>query len=125
MNKIFIVIIFLVVIAVAIGAYFLSVPKKGPVNNNLPAQEAAPTAQATEVVIKNFAFNPAELQVKVGTEVKWINQDSMNHTIANTDFQSGELGNGQTYSHVFTAVDIYDYHCSIHPSMAGKVIVIP
>ena len=135
MNKMFIVVIVLVVIALGVGIYFFSVSKKGSVNNDLPVQENNPTAtvtstteptvQAVDVVIKDLAFNPAELQVKVGTEVRWINQDSTGHTITNTNFDSGEIKNGQSYSHVFTAVDIYDYHCSINPSMTGKIIVTP
>jgi plastocyanin len=133
MNKIFIVVIVLVAVALGVGIYFFSVSKKGPASNNLPVQENNPTGiiteqpatQVVEVTIKDLAFNPAELQVKIGTEVRWTNQDSMNHTITSTDFSSGEISNGQTYSHVFSAVDIYDYHCSIHPSMTGKITVTP
>ncbi|HTZ41834.1 MAG TPA: plastocyanin/azurin family copper-binding protein [Candidatus Omnitrophota bacterium] len=30
---------------------------------------------------------------------------------------------GGTYSHTFAAAGTYSYHCSIHPSMKGTIIV--
>ena len=33
------------------------------------------------VAIQNFAFNPATLNVRSGTKVTWINQDSTTHQV--------------------------------------------
>ena len=38
------------------------------------------TTNANEIVIQNFAFQPATLTVKVGTKVTWVNRDDDPHT---------------------------------------------
>jgi plastocyanin len=109
--------------------------QKRPAATNLPditptpteqmASTTEPTAQAAEIVIRSFSFQPAELQIKVGTQVKWTNQDSANHTIASDNFQSEQLSKGQNYSRIFNEVGSFDYYCLIHPSMRGKIVVSP
>jgi plastocyanin len=78
-----------------------------------------------EVTIQGFAFNPAEVTVKAGTKVVWTNQDSAGHTVVADDgsWQSGLLAKGDPYARVFDAPGIYAYHCGIHPSMKGTIIV--
>lgn len=80
------------------------------------------------VTMKNFAFNPATLTVKPGTVVTWVNQDSAPHTVVSdagdpAAFSSGQLSTGGTYTVTFTTTGTYGYHCTIHPSMTGTVIV--
>ena len=83
--------------------------------------------QATRtVVIQNFSFKPAQITVKRGTRVTWINKDMTKHTAtaSNGAFDSGVLRPGQSYSHTFkTAGRTNNYHCQIHPSMRGSVTV--
>jgi plastocyanin len=78
-----------------------------------------------QVVIKNLAFDPATVTIKAGESVTWTNQDSMNHTVVadQGEFKSGELANGATFSFTFDKAGSYAYHCSIHPSMTGTVVV--
>jgi plastocyanin len=82
-------------------------------------------AGGTQVVMKSFAFEPATVTVKVGDSVTWTNQDSANHTVVadNGEFKSGDLANGGTFTFAFTKAGSYPYHCSIHPSMKGTVVV--
>ena len=78
------------------------------------------------VEIKNFAFNPTEITIKAGGTVTWTNADAMGHDIlsdSGESFKSELLSTGQSFSHTFTAAGTYQYHCGIHPSMIGKVIV--
>jgi len=86
---------------------------------------ATPTPARTNVEISGFAFVPQTLTVSVGTTVTWTNNDSSSHTIASNDnlFQSGTLAKGATFSHTFAQKGTFNYHCSIHPSMTGKIIV--
>jgi plastocyanin len=84
----------------------------------------APGASAA-VAIDNFAFSPATLTVTAGTIVTWTNKDSAAHNIISQTkvFQSDTMSTGGTFSFTFKDKGTYDYHCGIHPSMTGKVIV--
>ena len=89
-----------------------------------PAPTPAPGGgTAHQVTIKDFAFSPAEITIKVGDTVTWTEQDSVHHTTTGSIFDSGDLGQGQTYSKTFDEAGTYDYGCSYHPSMKGTVIV--
>lgn len=84
--------------------------------------------QTSAVTIQNFAFNPSSLTIKVGTTVTWTNQDSSTHTITSdsgNELNSGNIPSGQTYSHTFNSVGIFNYHCSIHTYMRGTITVNP
>jgi plastocyanin len=66
--------------------------------------------------------------VKAGTTVTWTNNDGATHAIASDTgdpaaFSSDPISSGATYSFTFTQPGTYAYHCSIHPSMKGTVIV--
>lgn len=87
------------------------------------APAPAPPPAPGQVTIKNFAFSPKEITINVGDTVTWTNQDSVTHTTTGSIWDSGNLGNGQTYSKTFDKAGTYDYICTIHPNMKGKVIV--
>ena len=84
-----------------------------------------PTPAHDNVDISGFAFVPSTLTVSVGTTVTWTNNDSVSHTVTSNDnlFESGNLAKGATFSHTFNQKGTFNYHCSIHPSMTGKIIV--
>jgi len=90
-----------------------------------PASAAAPAAAGPVVKIDNFVFGPAALTVTPGTTVTWINQDDIPHTVAASDksFKSKVLDTDERFSFTFTKPGEYDYFCSLHPHMTGKVIV--
>jgi amicyanin len=73
----------------------------------------------------NFAFVSANIEVRAGTTVTWTNNDQASHTVTfrSAGVDSGVLRTGQTFSHTFTAPGAYDYFCSIHPYMVGRVTV--
>jgi plastocyanin len=81
--------------------------------------------QNTAVIIEisQYAFNPDTLTVTKGTKVKWINKDSVSHTVTGTGFDSGSLSNGESFEYLFNTAGTFDYVCSIHASMKGKIIV--
>lgn len=89
-------------------------------------QAAVPIAAAsTEVRVDNFTFSPPTLTVTTGTTVTWVNGDDIPHTIVAKDrsFRSKALDTGDRFSFTFTTPGDYDYFCSLHPHMVGKVIV--
>ena len=71
-------------------------------------------------------FDPATFTVSVGGTVTWINKDTMGHTVTSDItglFDSGLLSTGATWSHTFTTVGTYPYHCTPHPQMTGTIVV--
>jgi plastocyanin len=90
-----------------------------------------PTAMAQKhptrtVLIQNFSFKPANITIKRGTKVTWINKDSTTHTATANNgrsFDSGRLGPGQRYTHTFKSAGKKSYHCEIHSDMKGTITV--
>lgn len=80
---------------------------------------------ASAVSIKGFAFVPKSLTVVAGTTVTWTNNDAVNHT-ATSDagvWDSGVILPGKSYSYTFKTTGMFPYHCKIHKSMKGTVLV--
>ena len=88
-------------------------------------QQAQPKEQSTSstVAIIKFAFMPTETTIKKGTEVTWTNEDSVAHDVTSQGFKSELLKQGDTFSYTFSEPGEYQYYCSLHPSMKGKIIV--
>ena len=107
------------------------------------SSETQTPANSTQIMIVNFAYNPADITVPVGTTVTWVNQDSVGHTVTEGDptspksanlrlfDSSGEaltgkvalIGPGQTWSYTFTTPGTYEYYCIVHPYMIGHITV--
>jgi plastocyanin len=77
------------------------------------------------IYIDNFSFGPMDLTVQVGTRVTWINRDDVPHTVASIDqkFKSKALDTGEEFSFTFEKPGSYEYFCSVHPKMTGKIVV--
>jgi amicyanin len=78
------------------------------------------------VEISGFAYSPAELTIQVGDTVTWTNLDAVQHTATATDgsWDTGLFGEGESASITFTAPGTYDYLCTPHPSMTGRIVVV-
>jgi plastocyanin len=86
----------------------------------------APTGeQGMKITIKDFAFAPAELEVQVGDTVTVTNDDGATHTWTADDdsFDAGNLAPGATTTHLFEKAGTVSYHCEIHSTMKGTVVV--
>ena len=85
----------------------------------------AAVAADQSVSISGFAFNPATVTVNVGDSVTWTNNDDVPHTATadNGSFNTGQLGSGDSDSVTFKSAGTFAYHCSVHPSMNGTVVV--
>jgi plastocyanin len=77
-------------------------------------------------------FVPDTLTVSKGTTVTWTNGDSTLHTVTSgsaesgnsgTEFDSSYLAAGKTFQHQFSTTGTFDYYCTLHPFMKGKVVV--
>ena len=98
-----------------------------PVNSStapVGTPQPAGGGKIVEVTIQGFAFNPATVEISPGDTVKWTNLDSVAHIVKGDIFESGSLAKGDTYEFVFKEPGVYNYICSIHPSMKGTVTVV-
>ena len=77
------------------------------------------------VVIRNQAFNPAQINARVGKDVVWNFDDhGVAHTVTadNGSFDSGKRISGE-FTLAFPQPGTYGYHCAVHPDMKGTVTV--
>ncbi|MBT2382132.1 cupredoxin domain-containing protein [Streptomyces sp. ISL-11] len=96
---------------------------------------AAPATSAAEpgarslaqktVAIQNFTFTPQSVTVNAGDSVRWVNNDEDTHTTTSDGpgWDSGDLPPGAAFTRTFTTRGTFVYHCTLHPSMTGTVIV--
>ena len=84
-----------------------------------PAQSVAANDQ--------LAFSPATQHAHVGDIVRWTNPGTVPHTVT---FETqpnltdpSNLAPGDAWEVKFTKPGTFFYYCSIHPGMAGKVVV--
>ena len=84
------------------------------------------TAGAGAVMIRNYAFAPAALTVKVGTRVTWTNRDATAHTATMDQgaLDTGTIRPGQSKTIDFTRPGTYAYHCAFHAFMTGTITVV-
>jgi len=80
----------------------------------------------TTVSIYKYQFDPAKLTIKVGSQVRWVNNDDYPHRVkfANDQFTAFLLGPTQSSSQQFDHVGVYDYTCAMYPSMHGTITVV-
>lgn len=100
---------------------------KAPAASSAPAKPSTSgSSAAATIVIKNFAFHPALLDVAPGERITVHNEDPVTHTVTSTShaFDTGDVSPGATVT--FTAPmrpGTYPYICVIHPFMHGTLHV--
>jgi plastocyanin len=111
--------------AVALAAALFTVMPKDPSVG--ATATAAGAANSAAIQIDNFHYTPPSLVVAPGTTVTWTNADDSPHTVREKDgkFKSAALDTDDKFSQTFVAPGEYEYFCSIHPYMTGKVVVKP
>jgi plastocyanin len=85
----------------------------------------ADAAGEAKVSIRNFMFGPPAVTIQAGDGVTWSNDDAATHTVTFKDGSAGakSLTRGQTFTRVFDKTGTFEYFCSIHPQMTGRVVV--
>ncbi|MFY9967133.1 MAG: plastocyanin/azurin family copper-binding protein [Nitrososphaeraceae archaeon] len=108
------------VVGLSIGPVFVS------------AQGASITIQPNSATLGDKAYVPNPAEVKVGESVTWTNDDSQIHTATSgtvggedsgSVFDSGILSPKATFDFTFETAGEYDFYCTLHPQMFGKVVV--
>ena len=96
------------------------------------AQEAVSISPASSHPSASQFYVPPEITVSSGTTVTWTNDDATIHTVTEGTpggvsitpaFDSSIISPGATWVHTFDTAGEFDYYCTLHPFMTGKVIV--
>lgn len=143
------IVTFVVAVAVSMGYYqFVYVPQANakPI---LPDEILNPPQTVQVRIVEGSSqqaqtnnFVPKEVRASLGTsnKVVWTNNDITAHTVTSDDpvyvdqingvfdsavQQQGLILPGETFEFTFTKEGEYAYHCTPHPWMKGKVIVVP
>jgi plastocyanin len=88
---------------------------------------ASAGAEDQSITIQNYTFAPNKLTVVAGTKVTWVNHDQVPHTVVEKDkqFRSSALDTNDRYSFTFNTPGVYQYFCTLHPTMTGAITVTP
>jgi len=95
----------------------------------LTTAQAAPTPRTPTVTkgvaVVNFAFMPKTLRIMAGTTVVWKNTTATttHTTTSDTGLWDRTLAPGATFRRTFSTTGNFPYHCTIHPSMTGTIVV--
>ncbi len=98
-----------------------------------PAGSATSTAEGSSVKIALFRFQPASLEVLVGTTVTWRNDDAILHTVTagvpgqpTGVFDEALPDKGAVASVTFDKPGTFTYFCDRHPeAMRAEITVVP
>lgn len=112
----------LAALAAVLGAALLAIALGG--GSLASASDLATASGSKTVTIKNFAYGPSTLHISPGTRVVWVNSDSVTHTATSAgSFTTGKIKPGHAAAVRFGSRGTYRYHCTIHPTMRGKIVV--
>jgi plastocyanin len=121
-----------ITLAVIAGCAVLAVAgcsKSAPTTPGNSAPASSPPAgtqpaAANSITIQNFGFTP--LTVKPGATITVTNKDPVDHTVTADSGNAFNVPVAAGASATFTApakAGTYAYHCTIHPSMHGTLVV--
>jgi len=103
---------------------------------SVPILAVAPPAVAVEqaMAIKDFAYAPANIQINAGDTVTWTNLEAViPHDVSTSipdqpppvlPFESPLLQTGESFTFTFSTPGVYQYFCSLHPTMLGYITVV-
>ncbi len=141
-----ITVIFLAAMAVGIGSYtalgFIGPGAQfslHPQNETSATQAATPTLPTAPVISVNIPanasikgnpnFTPNTVTVPKADIIQWTNNDKVAHTVTSAPdgsaFDSSLITSGKTFSLDTSKLNAteYDYLCTVHPFMTGKIII--
>ncbi len=123
------------------GSSALGTPESSSPTGQAPGGSASPaTVTSVSIVLGSSAptnvqfYDPEVVETTVGSMVVWTNDDTTLHTVTSGVvegstpvpdgvFDSSFMQRGAEFPWVFDAPGEYDYYCTLHPYMTGKVNV--
>ena len=74
------------------------------------------------VAVKDNSFGPNSIEIPPDTTVTWTWVGKNDHNVYGDGLESPVQNEG-TYAYTFDESGTYDYECTLHPGMKGRVIV--
>ncbi len=91
----------------------------------MPTKSSRPGCDET-----NTCYIPSKISIRQGESITWLNEDAAFHSVTsgayenpNGMFDSGHLDPNESFTVKFEESGTFDYFCTLHPWMKGKVIV--
>ncbi|MCM2290516.1 MAG: plastocyanin/azurin family copper-binding protein [Sulfuritalea sp.] len=95
--------------------------------DGIPLRDGALAQQTVEVTIQDYKFVPAEVRIKAGDTVKWINREKRtSHSVlfpAENGLESERMFPDESWKRTFAQPGSYSYRCGPHEEMKGLVLV--
>ena len=85
-------------------------------------EPGAPVSGVTEVAVQDNKFSPNSIEIAPGATVTWTWEGKHDHNVYGDGLESPVQQTG-TYQHTFEDSGQYDYECTLHPGMKGRVVV--
>ncbi len=100
---------------------------ESPGGPSLPPSDILIVPDASTKGAAAYDPNPKTVSLATHAKVIWANDDGLQHTVTADGgaFDSGNINSGEAWGHTFTATGTYAYHCAIHPTMVGTLVVTP
>lgn len=85
----------------------------------------AVSAEVVQVKIADLAFAPADITIKEGDTIEWVNSDFIDHTATAKDGGWDVfIAVGQSARQQFKQAGTSQYYCRVHPDMIGTIHVV-
>ena len=96
-----------------------------PILPNAYAQSTNEILIVSDESEKEDKYQPSPFTIKAGDTIVWVNKDFGTHTITEDNglFGSDYLRPDEAFRYTFNSSGTFDYHCKVHPTMTGRVIV--
>lgn len=118
------------VLAVAAVVIVASLAFAGPLRRSpsTPRPSAGGPTATTSVTIKTVddSFDQRDLRVVRGTTIQWTNDGNHTHRLVRHlggELVSSDLAPGRTETITFNQDGNYEYYCSVHRGMTGRILV--
>lgn len=108
------------------AAIACSSSEPGATTSVSPSASAPAAAATVDMLTSPLAYKPDVVNIKVGETVLWRNVESAPHSVTSTNDSwkdSGLIVKDGTFTHTFDAAGTFEYKCTAHPTMTGKVVV--
>ena len=86
---------------------------------------ATTPVRTTGIELRDNRFVPTVISVKAGETITWVNAGTVQHNVVfrRNGPSSVYLKPGETYALSLPTTGVFDYACSLHSGMVGRVIV--